>query len=450
MNLSLDIATTVLAVSFETLPTDARHAARASLADSLAVMIGAVPLEPAAKPFHAYAKAAGGNESTLLAGGRSSPAMAALANGALMHALDFEDTYEPAGLHPNAAVIPAVLALAECHELHFSDLLTAIAVGADIACRIGDSLRSDPALRYWYHPPMIGAAGAAMGAAHLMQLTPHEAVAALSLVQTQFALTDGLKRSPGSHLRAVRDGFAARAAVDAVLMAKAGVVGTSDPLNEAGGLIHMLTGLFANTQAFESCGQTFRGASVSFKRWPCCRGTHEAIQLALGLRNAGVVPDDIKQISFTEVPPNDMLFNPVASRQAPELAIDAKFSVPFTFASALCNGPPGLGSFSNDALQQADTRALALRVTLDSCAPGLMRAARIQWQSGTDEAHTLPPLAPLFAGTTPFSKLEEKFTQCLEQTQSGELTLKALLGIETFSPETTVNEYIETTAHAIS
>ena len=40
---------------------------------------------------------------------------AALANGAMSHALDYEDAFDAAPVHPNASLMPAVLALAQAH-----------------------------------------------------------------------------------------------------------------------------------------------------------------------------------------------------------------------------------------------------------------------------------------------------------------------------------------------
>jgi 2-methylcitrate dehydratase PrpD len=45
-------------------------------------------------------------------GFRTSSLGAVLANGAGAHALDFEDAYDGAPIHPNAACVPVALALA--------------------------------------------------------------------------------------------------------------------------------------------------------------------------------------------------------------------------------------------------------------------------------------------------------------------------------------------------
>ena len=115
MTLSMDVVSGYWALAGQPLDDDARRAAKIALADGLAVMIAAARLEPATRPFADYATSVGeqGRSTIIATGEKRSAASAALANGALAHALDFEDTFEAGMIHPNASLIPAVLALAQ-------------------------------------------------------------------------------------------------------------------------------------------------------------------------------------------------------------------------------------------------------------------------------------------------------------------------------------------------
>lgn len=427
-----DLVQRALATGWGSLPAEARHAARLSLADGLAVMLAAVALEPACAAFANHVRGAGA--ATLLAGGRATPAGAALANGALAHALDFEDTFDAAGLHPNAAAIPALMALGESEGASFGEMLTALAVAADFTCRLGLALPADPARRGWYHPPMIGAAGATLGAAHLLRLTPDQAVAALSLAGVQFALTDALKAAPDSHLRAVRDGFAARAAVEAALLARRGVIGTREPVEAP---FTLLAGAPPRAEAFDGLGARFLGAEVTLKSWPCCRGTHRAIALGLELRAAGVAPEDIAAAAFTVAPPDDMLFTPLADRQRPTTAIAAKFSIPFTFASALVHGAPGLRAFDDAARRDDALRALAVRVTMARCVEDRAPMVELDLRDGRQIRRELPEAPRRVAGGTSFNAVAGKFADCLSAAARPEL-VRHLLSLDTVPPETPV------------
>ena len=57
-----------------------------------------------------------------------------------------------------------------------------------------------------------------------------------------------------------------------------------------------------------------------------------------------------------------MLAEPPASKRAPSTAIDAKFSLPFTVATALVRGNVTLDSFTPAALEDAEVLGVAARV----------------------------------------------------------------------------------------
>lgn len=416
MTLALGLAERLQGVSFSDLPGEAVHAAQLSLADALCVMLAATRLEPAVLPFHTHALAGGFGPATLLGGGKATASLAALANGALSHALDFEDTYDAAGLHPNAVIIPAALALAEAEALSGPDLLFAIATGCDIACRIGEGLASDPAARGWYHPPIIAAAGAAFGASRMLRLTPEQTVSAVSLALCQFSLTDELKRSPRSDLRAVRDAFAARAVVEACCLARSGVRGVDAPLDGASGLFAMLTGDRASGDLLAGFGAAFRGADVTFKHWPCCRGTHPSIALALELRERGIGADDIEAMSLSVSPPDDMLMLPEADRKRPASMVAAKFSIPFCFALAMRRSEVTLEGFMPEARSDPAVLDVAAKVSLDRVIPpgALERpAARVLLVNGASYEVIVPEAPGNRASETTFDQMAPKFADCL-------------------------------------
>ncbi len=327
----------------------ALDAARASLIDCVSVMLAATGLEPAVEPLvrHAYAVGGTGESRSFSGNGSLLPAAsAAFVNGALAHALDFEDTFDAAGGHPNAIAIPVLLALGERHAKTGAEVLEAIAVGAEFTCRLSLGLRTDPALRGWYHPPIIGALGATLGAARLLKLTAEKTADALTLAMTGFSLSAELKRSPASTLRAVRDGLAAQAVVDAVLLAQAGVRGFMLPLEGEAGIFRHLTGEAPDEAAiFEGIGEIWLNTGLTLKQWPTCRGTHAAMEIARRMREEGVHAREVKKIEVTVSSPDEMLMRPLAQKRAPATVIDAKFSIPFTAGVMLERGDVLLSSF---------------------------------------------------------------------------------------------------------
>ena len=126
-------------------------------------------------------------------GFRTSPVMAAFANGAMAHAIDFEDTHDATLVHPHAAVVPAALAIAEyLGGVSGREFLTAVAIGADLSCRLALGLTESVEKRGYYFIPMLGAYGAAAAAAKLLGLDESQIEQSLALASCQAVYSDAL------------------------------------------------------------------------------------------------------------------------------------------------------------------------------------------------------------------------------------------------------------------
>lgn len=366
--LSALLAAHVAEARFTQLPPASVHAARRALLDAVGVMRAASGLAPEARPFVDFALAQGGAPEATVFGARARvPApLAAFAHGAMAHALDYEDSLDGAPLHPDASLVPALLALAQAHApVPATELLTALAVGCDVACRVALCLRARLEDGGWYPPPILGALGAVAGAARLLRLPAHQVVDAWSLLMLTNSAPAEIKHDAHTELRAVREAFPAQAAVQAVLLARRGVRGFARPLEGRGGFFRLFAaGRIDETALLDGLGHRWWIEQLSFKPWPCCRGTHAAVELALQLRQAhDLRPADIAAVEIEGNAVQAMLAQPLARKQAPRTAIDARFSLPFTVATALARGEVTLADFAPSALQAPATLALAARVS---------------------------------------------------------------------------------------
>lgn len=347
----------------EDMPSNALRVASHSVLDALGVSLAASGLEPACAPFAALAGEHGGPCTVLGFKRRTSPLMAAFANGALAHALDFEDTFDAAPVHPNAAGVAVALALVErARELSGMQLLAAVALGGDLVCRLALALQRNPDDDGFYTPAILSAFGAAAVASKLLALSEEQIVSALALTLSQAASSSQFKRDPRSDVRAVRDAFAAHAGLTASLLAAGGVRGFEGAIDGPHGLYGMYArGAYDPVALGAELGRTFHAAAVSFKPWPSCRGTHAFIEAALGLRER-CPHDAIERVVAYGAPLNRMLIEPEASKRRPRTAIDAKFSLPYCVALTLARGEPGLDDFNSERLADPAVLALAERV----------------------------------------------------------------------------------------
>jgi 2-methylcitrate dehydratase PrpD len=234
-------------------------------------------------------------------------------------------------------------------------------VGCDVACRISLALRVPLDEYGWYPPPLIAAFGATAAVGRLLKLDETQMIDAFSLTLNQTTCSAELKFSPHSHIRAVRDAFPAQIAVTSALLARKGVRGFDHPFEGRAGFFALFArGEYTPDVLIQSLGDVFAIDQIAFKPWPSCRGTHVFIEAAAQLvREHRLDPDRIESIRLVGSRLNLMLAEPVAQKRRPATAIDAKFSLPFTVATALRRGAVTLDDFSAQSLQDPSVLELA-------------------------------------------------------------------------------------------
>lgn len=364
--LSERLAHHVAFARWDGLPASTIRAAKHVLLDASGVMLGASGIAGEVAPFLTLAEFGGEGPCTIVGTGqKAGVSMAALANGALAHALDFEDAFDRAPGHPNASLVPALIALSQaCGPVDGRRFLTALAVGGDLSCRMGLALRRPMEAGNWYPPPILAAYGATAGAASLLGLSPAQVRDALSITLCQATMPGEIKYSAGTVLRAVREAFPAQAAVQSALLAREGVAGFEEPLEGKAGFFALYAGgEFSADDLIAGLGSRYWIDELTFKPWPSCRGTHPFIELALKLRDEpGFDPTQVVAVEVDHDAVQSMLVEPAARKAAPQVAIDAKFSIPFTTALALARGRVGLDDFDAASLTDPEVLQLAAKI----------------------------------------------------------------------------------------
>jgi 2-methylcitrate dehydratase PrpD len=362
--LSGRLAEHVVRTGYDELPESTRAAAKRALLDGIGVMLGASGSEEVA-PFVALARGRGGGHSAVLGHGFEAEASAAaLANGAMAHALDFEDAYDAAPCHPNASLLPAALAIAGAKPITGRELIAAVAIGCDLVCRLASSLRRPMEEGGWYPPPILGAFGATAAAARLLGLDARGLLDAWSLMLAQNSCPGEIKYAPASTMRAIREAFPAQAAVISAELAAGGVRGFEAPFEGKAGFFRLFVdGHYDETVLLDGLGTHFLIDALTFKRWPCCRGTHAYIEAVERIRSrTPFAADAVRKVTLHGGEIQLMLAEPAASKQRPETAIDAKFSLAFTTATAIVAGEVDLESFAPGRLRDTGILAMAARV----------------------------------------------------------------------------------------
>lgn len=360
----------VVSTQYQSIPAPAIRAQKGSLADMLAVMLAATGLDTASAPFAAFAAAEGRGRCTIL--GReekSSPMLAALANGALVHALDYEDSHEIATVHPNSAALPALMALSEhVGGVSGKDFLTAMALASDLCCRLDLGVNEDLLKYGWNMPPIHGSMGAVMGAGKLLGLDATQISDAIALNLSQVSSSGEAANSAQSVVRTIREGFAAQAAVQSALLAERGVPARFEtPFEGRLGYYHMYArDNYTPEKILDGLGQVYQGQFISFKPWPACRATHTSIEGVLTLMaEHHIRPEEIEGIHIVLQEIGRMVTEPREVKYRPKSAAIAKFSLPFLVGTAVLRGDVGLDSFTPDRLADPEVLAMGDRVHCD-------------------------------------------------------------------------------------
>ena len=448
MNLSLAIAEHIASATYAHLSPRAVQMTKYSLLDALGVMFGASGIGEGCDAFAQLAiESHAKGEATILGYGvRTSASLAAFVNGAMAHALDFEDAHDEAPVHPNAQVIPAVLALAESlGNVEGQSLITAIAVGCDLTCRLGLSLKESIDDFGWYSPPILSTFGATAAAANLLRLNVRQTLDAFSLALCQTSCSSEIKYNPLSVMRSIRDAFPTQVAVVAAQLARNGVRGFEQPLDgKAGFFNNFARGRFDPELITKNLGKNFEGENLSFKPWPACRGTHAYIDCAQQLSaQHGLTASNIASGHMKGHKVQKMLYEPIESKRRPTTAIDAKFSLPFTVSSALYHGEVTLQNYTDDALRDPKVLELAKRLTFEvdpnPNASDNATRGELSLTSKTGATYTMSLEHPLGHSSRPMSEsdLVGKFNQCADLAKNPltsyarEQLVSAILGIDT-------------------
>ena len=242
-NVTQALISFALNTGFDSIPAAVIANQKKSLIDSIGTMSAATTLEPACEPIIRFALKNSAEKCCSIIGTeeKASPVMAAMSNGALIHALDYEDGHDASKAHPNTASIPTLIALSEITAVSGREFLVAMAVSAECACRLKLALRENDLDNGWYSPAMFSAYGAVLGGARVLGLTREQTLDALSICLTQVMMPGQMARSGDSCLRAVRDAFSAKAAVFSLLLAREGLQARMDePFEGKLGLYQMI------------------------------------------------------------------------------------------------------------------------------------------------------------------------------------------------------------------
>ena len=350
------------------LPAEVTHEATRLLLNQLKASVGATR-HPAIAKLKEWAMdsdtasgALRGGAHMLWFGIETTPAQAAVVNGALFEVLDFNDTYIPTFMHATSGVLPALLAMAEVGGQSGAEVIAALALGLEVELAVATILMPTGYYRGFVPGGLCGGVGAAAACAALAKLDPIRMRNALGLAMcTAF----GTYESVGSMALPYIMGMTARAGLTAFELAARGFDAPSTAFEGEKGMLvsHSDESSDKIDGVLASLGSSWRIHGQSYKTVPTETITHAPIECALALR-AQAGAREVERMRFSVQPIVVKIADERRDRfGAPNSELTARFDLRYCAAAAWHAGRFGLAEMREAAY--SDPAILDLRSRID-------------------------------------------------------------------------------------
>jgi 2-methylcitrate dehydratase PrpD len=368
MSLAADVARWTSAVRFDDLPPDVVRDTRLRVLDITGLSLAGAATELGRSTRAAAVALSPPGPCTIVGtGDKVGATSAALANGTFSQALEYDDTHNESIVHMSSPAVAAAMALSEIVPVSGRDLITAIAIGNEIACRSG-SVGSGQFHRRGFHPTgLFGAFGATFLASRLLGLDAKVTASAAGICGSVAA---GILECwvDGTDTKFLHAGWAAQSGLASAFLARAGVTG---PYKVFEGRF----GFFAShlqhpdpppdfTRLTSDLGSRWESRHSSFKPFPAAHVIHPYIDAALRLRREhGIRPSDIERV---DCPVTAFIVGivcePTEEKYAPATRSHCRVSLQYTLAEALTCGRLGKDAYGDEHRLDSGVLALARRV----------------------------------------------------------------------------------------
>lgn len=333
------------ATTYESLPADVADSVVSRVLDVLGIQAAAASLDTSRAARSWVAEQGGVEQANAVGVTRPVTAsQAAFVGGVLAHSLDYDDTHLPSVLHPSASIVPAVLAAAERRGASGRQAIAAIAVGLEVAVRLGMAGydRESNNSVFFEHGQHATSICGAMGAAAAVASLEGDADMIRDALGVTASMASGIIEAnrTGGTVKRMHCGWAAKSAIDAVDLVRHGFTGPPTVLEGRFGFFEAwLHGVFRAEEITDGLGEVWSIPDIFFKPYPANHFTHTTVDAAANLRRAGIRPDDIASVEL-RVPAANLrtIGEPIEKKRTPTTGYEAQFSGPYAFAAGLIGG----------------------------------------------------------------------------------------------------------------
>ncbi len=355
------VASFVVRTPSSDIPEIAIDKAKKAITDGIGAILAGVGSDVAPPLLRYVAKAGLGGSSPVLGTGiKAAPELAALANGTLGHALDFDDELRLISGHPTVVMLPPLLASANGSKVSGRALIEAYILGVEVAARIGVAMGQQSHYdQGWHSTGTIGVFGAVAALARLHRVDVATTCRAIGLA---CSMPSGVRRNFGTMAKPFHAGWAARNALVAYQLASEGFTAAPDALEARVGFFAVYGNERSRPElAAERLGQPYAvvDPGIGLKRYPCCYGVHRAVDGMLMLRERYGLTPGITESVLATVPPGGLA--PLIYTR-PDSGLQGKFCMEYALAASILDGRLDFKSFTDDAVKRPEIVAMLPRI----------------------------------------------------------------------------------------
>jgi 2-methylcitrate dehydratase PrpD len=365
-NETVQLAEYAAALRYEDLPQAVVTRAKAVIADTVATIVFGYGL-PWSQIIVGYAQrmgAASGRSRILGPGGAQVTApMAAFANGALAHAFELDNLTSPgSGVHPGATLLAPGLAVAQERGRGGRELIAAFVAGAEAMIRIGRATGHTNEARGFHAPGTTGPFGGAIAAGKLMGFDSARMTNALGIAGSlSCGLLEFARSGTGAMVKRLHLGRAAESGVLAASLAAEGFTGPQSVIEGEFGFLRVFCREWNMAELTRGLGEQYMTFTILMKRFACHISAHTSVQAIEHLRAEHKY--SASEVVSINIAGNEKMAK-VNNIPAPKDVMMAQYSIPFSVALAHFRDPRDPRSFTEDAVNDPEIRALCARIAI--------------------------------------------------------------------------------------
>jgi 2-methylcitrate dehydratase PrpD len=280
-------------------------------------------------------------------------------NGLSSHFLELDDGVRYGVIHPSAPLFSALIPLAIENKVKWEDFLRGAVCGYETSIRVASAMQPNH-YSAGYHPTATCCTlGVAVGVSVMLGWNDSVvkdafSAACVSACGSLKVLEDVSQLKPYNCAKAAANGYMS------AIMAKAGFLGPSDPLDGDTGFLKMMSSSY-DGEILTGKRDYLYLEKIYQKPYASCRHTHPEIEACFKIRNTAGF--NVKQVDYVNVTTYKGVigkhdFKDIHGESS------ARMSIPYSVAIALTTGKAGIAEFAEPYVSDAEILDLTQSVSI--------------------------------------------------------------------------------------